>query len=316
MSRMLVGRRALLAGGSLLLARPALAARTVLRIGDQKGGAQPLMQAAGVLDGLPYQLAWSQFAGAPMLMEALNAGAIDAGAIGDAPFVSGIAAAIPMRAVSATKSDGAVTALVVPATSPIRSVADLKGRTVATLRGQTGHFLVLAALQAAGLRAEDVRFAFLAPTDAKAAMAAGSVDAWATWGPYIALAKVQDGAREVVNGRELMSGQSYTVAATTAIRDKRDALADFLRRLRQAREWGLANPDAQARVWAEQTGFPVPVGKVVVDTARTRTVAIDAPVIAAQQRVADFFHTAGVIPRAQAVADYFDPSFNDAVFAT
>ena len=103
------------------------------------------MQAAGVLGGLPYRLEWSQFAGAPMLMEALNPDAIDAGGIGDAPFVSGVASAIPMRAVSATRSDGAVTALVVPGPSPVRTVADLKGRSVATLKGQTGHFLDLPA---------------------------------------------------------------------------------------------------------------------------------------------------------------------------
>ncbi len=315
MTAILPTRRALLAGGSLLLARPALAAQTVLRIGDQKGGAQPLMQAAGVLGGLPYRVEWSQFAGAPMLMEALNADAIDAGGIGDAPFVFGIASAIPMRAVSATQSDGAVTALVVPGASPIHTVADLKGRSVATLKGQTGHFLVLAALQAAGLRADDVHFVFIAPSDAKAALMAGSVDAWATWGPYIALAEVQDGAREVVNGRGLMSGQSYTVASEAAIRDKRDALGDFLRRLRLAREWGLANPDAQARVWAEQTGFPTAVGRVVVDTAQTRTVAIDDIVIAAQQRVADFFQTARVIRQTQSAAGYFDRSFNAAVWS-
>lgn len=59
-----------------------------------------------------------------------------------------------------------------------------------------------------------MRFVFIAPSEAKSALAAGSVDAWATWGPCIAPARVQDGAREVVNGRELMSKQSYTVAST------------------------------------------------------------------------------------------------------
>lgn len=310
-----LARRTLLAAAPLLLAHPAGAGQPILRIGDQKGGAQPLMEAAGVLDALPYRLEWSQFPGAPMLMEALNAGAIDAGGIGDAPFVSGIASAIPMRAVSVTRSDGAVTAVVVPGASPIHAVADLKGRSVATLKGQTGHFLVLAALHRAGLKADDVRFVFIAPSEAKSALAAGGVDAWATWGPYIALARVQDGAREVVNGRHLMSGQSYTVASTEAIAAKRGALGDFLRRLRVAREWGLANPEEQARVWARQTGFPVPVGRMVVDTARTRTVAIDDEVVAAQQQVADFFRAARVIPDAQVAATYFDRSFNAAVFA-
>jgi sulfonate transport system substrate-binding protein len=208
-----------------------------------------------------------------------------------------------------------VTALVVPRDSPIRVVADLKGRSIATLKGQTGHFLVLAALQAAGLKPSDVRFVFIAPSEAKAALASGAVDGWATWGPYIALAKVSDGAREIVNGRDLMSGQSYTAASDDAILGKREALSDFLHRLRLAREWGLANPEQQAKVWADQTGFPLPVGRVVVDTAQTRTVPIDDAVIAAQQRVADFFALAHVIPQAQTAASSFDRSFNERVFA-
>ncbi len=112
-----------------------------------------------------------------------------------------------------------------------------------------------------------------------------------------------------------MSGQSYTVASEGAIAGKRAALGDFLRRLRVARERGLANPETQARVWAEQTGFPLPVGRMVVDTAQTRTVAITDAVIAAQQQVADFFRAAKVIPKAQTAAAYFDASFNAAAFS-
>jgi sulfonate transport system substrate-binding protein len=316
MSVMRLRRRALLAAA---LAAPAAAVvgaeAAVLRVGDQRGGIQPLMAAAGVLQGAPYSIAWRQFAGAPMLLEALNAGAIETGSIGDAPFASAVAAAIPMKAVSVTRSDGAVTALVVPHDSPVRDITDLHGRKIATLRGQTGHYLVLAALSRAGMRAADVQFVFIDPAGAKAAMAAGAVDAWATWGPYIALAKLNDGAREVLNGHELMSGQSYMVASDAAIGASRALLADFLRRLRLAREWGMAHQEEQARVWAEQTGFPLPVGREVVRTANTHTVPIDAYVMAAQQRVADFFQLEHVIPTAEAVEDYFDPSFNGPVFA-
>ncbi|WP_426960132.1 ABC transporter substrate-binding protein [Muricoccus radiodurans] len=202
-----------------------------------------------------------------------------------------------------------------PSDSPIRSVADLRGRTIATLRGQTGHFLVLAALEREGLPHDAVRFAFIAPDAAKAALARGAVDGWATWGPYISLAKVQDGAREIVNGRGLMSGQSYQMAADTAIAAKRAALADFLRRVRLAREWGLAHQEEQARVWAEGTNFPLPVGRDVVAVAQTHTIAIDDEVIAAQQRVSDFFAAVRVIPRPHQVAPAFGPSFNAAVFA-
>lgn len=118
-----------------------------------------------------------------MLLEALNVGGIDTGAVGGAPFTSAIASGVPSRAVSATRSDCTVTALVVPENSPLLTVEQLKGRTIATLRGQARHFLVLAALERAGLRADTVRFAFIALAEAKSAMARGAVDGWATWGP-------------------------------------------------------------------------------------------------------------------------------------
>ena len=159
---MILHRRAVLGGRAR--------AASVLNLGDQRGGIQPLMAAAGVLQGAPYTVTWSQFAGAPMLLEALNAGAIDAGSVGDAPFVSAVAAAVLAKAVSVTKADGAVTACVVPHDSPIRTVADLKGKRIATLRGQTGHFLVLAALDRAGLTPGDVKFVFIDPSAAKAAL--------------------------------------------------------------------------------------------------------------------------------------------------
>ncbi len=312
---MTLTRRTAMAGLLLLPAAARAQDARPLRIGDQRGGIQPLMQAAGLLRGLPFDLQWSRFASAPTLLEALNAGAIDAGSIGDAPFAAAVEAGVDMKAVSATRADAAVTAVVVPAGSTIREVADLKGRRIATLRGQTGHFLVLAALERARLSPSDVHFVFLGPADAKVAMASGVVDAWATWGPYISMAKLVDGAREIVNGRGLMTGQSYTVASTSAIVERRRQLSEFLKRARQAREWGLANPNEQARIWSEQTGFPPEVGVDVVRTAQTRTVPIDNDVVAAQQQVADFFHANGVLERLQQVERHVDRSFNDAIFA-
>lgn len=109
------------------------------------------MQAAGVLDGLDYELEWSLFAGAPMLLAALNAGAVDLGQIGDAPLSFAIAGGNRMRVVAAQRSDPGITALVVRNSSPIRAVPDLPGHSIATLHGQTGHYLTLAALKRAGL---------------------------------------------------------------------------------------------------------------------------------------------------------------------
>lgn len=267
-----------------------------LTVGDQKGGAHALLGAAG-LDAAPDSpLRWSLFAGAPMLIQAMTAGAIDVGVIGDAPLVFAQAGGSPLRAVGAVQTDGTMTAIVVARNSPIRGIADLKGRTVATLRSQTGHYLTLAALRDAGLSDTDVRFVFIPPAAAKMALQNGSVDAWATWGPYIAEAKVNDGAREIVNGGRLMSGLSYVVATQSALAIRRDAIAGYCRLLARGHLWMQTHADEYAAVWAKETGLSVPVAREVVRTMKASVNPIDASVIAKQQTVSDFMTSTHMIP--------------------
>lgn len=306
-----VTRRAMLAwAAASAVGRGARAApRTVLRVADQKGGAKSLMQAAGALDGIGYDVAWSLFAGAPMLLEALNAGAVDVGQIGDAPLSFAIAGRNRIRVIGAWHSDPALTALVVPAGSPIRSVRDLAGRSVATLRGQTGHYLTLAALKRAGLGADAVRFVFIPPSAAHVALLSGAVDSWASWGPYIAEAEIADNARRIVDGRGLMSGLGYVVATPDAIASRHAELADFCTRLDRARAWAASHPDIYARAWAAEIGLPLPVAQRVVGWTVSTRVPLDAETIARQQQVADFMHESHMLAAAQDVAPWFDRSF-------
>ena len=133
------------------------------------------------------------------LAEALNAGAVDAGIIGDAPLLFALAAGARLKAIAVDKSDPYGTAVLVRGDSPLRSANDLKGQRIATGRGSIGHFVALKALASVGLGEKDVEFRFLGPVDAKMALANGSVDAWATWEPYTAFAETADKAR--VTGR-------------------------------------------------------------------------------------------------------------------
>ncbi len=61
--------------------------RLTLRIADQKGGMRSQLEAANALQNLPYDIKWAEFPAAAPLAEALNAGAVDAGIIGDAPLL-------------------------------------------------------------------------------------------------------------------------------------------------------------------------------------------------------------------------------------
>ncbi|WP_158931512.1 ABC transporter substrate-binding protein [Acidisphaera sp. S103] len=305
---MILTRRRL---ASLLIVAPRLGmASPTLRVGDQKGGAKSLMTASGVLAGIEHLIEWNIFAAAAPLLEALNAGAIDCGGVGDAPFAFARAAGIKAKVITATRSAGASTALLVPATSTARTFADLKGRTIGTGKGSVGHFLVLAAREKAGLSAGDIKLAFLSPADSKAAFVSGAIDAWSTWGPYVYLAVAQNKARILLDGQGLMSGLSYEVATEQAIAEKHDLLRTFSDRLQKALRWGLENVDAYAAAWANETGVPYDVSRQTLLARGFAPAPIDARMIADQQRTVDVYAHEGVLPVRYDAASGFDTSFN------
>lgn len=314
-------RRGVLAGGAALAAAlrwsPGLAAGipagTVLKVGDQKGGSQSVLEAAGLLKDLPYAIEWRQFPAAAPLLEALNAGAIETGYAGDAPTTFALAAGARAKIIAAVRSTNRNTAILVPANSPIRSVADLKGRTIGTSRGSIGHYLLLAAGREAGLAPGDVRLASLLPTDAKTALAGGSIDAWATWGIYTAQATLRDGLRVLVNGEKRMSGLNYQSATLDAIATKREALADLVGRLAVARQWALDNIDAYSEHWGRTVGVDTDIARDAFANDRFRAVPIDPRVLADQQATADLWHGTGIIPVRVDSGAVFDPSFNTAL---
>src|SRR5882762_9738282 len=138
-------------------------AQDVLRVGDQKGNLQAVMEAAGVLKDVPYRIEWREFPAAAPLLEALNAGAIDTGYVGDAPFTFAAAAGVPMRVIGVVHQNRDGLAIVVSGKSPIQNLGDLSGKRIGTGKGSIGHYLVLALLEKAGLPADDVNLVFSRP---------------------------------------------------------------------------------------------------------------------------------------------------------
>ncbi|SDZ71685.1 sulfonate transport system substrate-binding protein [Variovorax sp. OV084] len=283
--------------------------RPVLKAGDQKGGLRALLEAAGGLEGLGYDIQWSEFPAAAPLAEALNAAAVDSGPIGDAPLIFALAAGTRVKAIGANRSDSYGTAVLVRPDSPLKTAADLKGKSVATNRGSIGHYITLKAITAAGLKPEDVNLRFLAPADAKLALTQGSVDAWATWEPYTALAEVSHHARVLVSGRGLLPGLSYLAATDSAIAAKRPVLQDFLQRVVKAQIWSYRNVDAYSAALARIIGIPPEAAKLQFERRQQKWVPIDAQVIADQQGTADFYRQVGLIKQPLDVKGTFDTGF-------
>ena len=179
------------------------------------------MEAAGVLKDVPYKIEWKEFAAAAPLLEALSAGAIETGLVGDAPFTFAAAANVPVKAIAAIRQTREGLAILVPKNSPVRDFESLKGKKIATGRGSIGHQLILAALELKGWSTSDVQIVFLAPSDAKVAYTQGSVDAWSTWEPYVSQEEVLFQSRRVITAEGLTPGLGFQVG--DAERDPRQA---------------------------------------------------------------------------------------------
>ncbi|MFT4268427.1 MAG: aliphatic sulfonate ABC transporter substrate-binding protein [Xenophilus sp.] len=299
-----IARRRLLRAGAAGLAafgilKSGQAQARVLRVGDMNSIAiRPVLEAAGLLKDLPYEVQWSKYpAGAPEL-EALNAGAIDFGQVGDIAVLFAYASQVPVRVVHTIRFKANQMVLLVGKNSSARSITDLKGRKIAVNRGGGGHLLTLALLERAGLKADDVKLHFLGPADAKPAFANGAVDAWAVWPPYSTLAIEQDGARQIANLNDtpgVYTADEFHIVHRDALVHKRPLVEDFNRRLVQARQWSLNHVDETAALIARDTKLPVALARQVrADIAPTPYPVSDQS-ISGLQAAADLLARHGVI---------------------
>ncbi|WP_257165195.1 ABC transporter substrate-binding protein [Bradyrhizobium sp. SRS-191] len=306
-------KRVLLAAGLVLAFTASAFAQVTLRVGDQKGNARAVMEAAGVLKDVPYTIAWKEFVAAAPLLEALSAGAIETGLVGDAPFTFAAASGVPVKAIAAIRQTQEGLAMLVPENSPIKSFDDLKGKKIATGRGSIGHQLVLAALESRGWTTNDIQLVFLPPSDAKVAYTQGSVDAWSTWEPYVSQEEVLFKSRRVITGEGLTPGLSFQVATPAAIKEQRAALEDFVQRLAAARAWSLGNVESYAETWGRLMNIPPAVPLNWLKRAQVRIVPIDDAVVADEQKTIDLYARTGLIKERLDAAAILDRSFTAAI---
>jgi len=299
-----------LSGASLALAACGQAGQggaDVLRVGSQRGGTKAFVTAANALDGAGYAVEWSEFPAAQPLLEAIGSGAVDVGLTGDAPFLFAYASGSPIKAVQAQmvlKRPTKVLGIVVPGASPAQELADLKGKRIATTRGSIGHYLILSALAAQKLPADFATIIYLSPSDAKAALQTGAVDAWSIWIPYLTMA-IADGYRVLVDGQTLVSGAAFDVASEKAIAGKREMLKDFLAREARALDWAAGHIDETAAILSRDTGLPPAIAHELAVRNARQSVPITPTLVAEQQAVLDIFRAAGEIKGSRSVQDAF-----------
>ncbi len=306
----LTRRRALaLIGAGAATALPSLAARAdtpELRIGYQKSSVnlmvvreRKLIEAR--LPGTATK--WVEFPAGPQILEALAVGSLDLGFTGDTPPVFAQAAGKDIWYAGLEPPKPASSAILVPANSPIRTLADLKGKRVGFQKGSSAHFLVVRGVQKGGLQWSDITPVTLTPSDARAAFERGALDAWGIWDPYYAAAEIDGRARVLSTGVGLTSNNSYYLASR-ALTQQPARLDALFGALSEADAWVKANRTETAHFLSAASGLPLATTIRFLERRASGPITRLAPAdIADQQRVADAFAQLGLIPHAVHVAD-------------
>ena len=283
-----------------------------VRIGYQKYGTLTLLKGRGTLEKrLAEQgvgVKWTEFPAGPVLLEGLNVGSIDFGTVGEAPPIFAQAAGANLVYVGNEPASPASEAIVVPKGSSLRTLADLKGKKVALNKGSNVHYLLLKALEKAGVAYADIQPVFLPPADARAAFERGSVDAWAIWDPFLAAAEKQLGARVLADGKGLVANYQFYLASRTYAEKNPEILRIVLDEVAKVDDWGRSNPDEVATILAAQTGLDKDVVALAASRYAYGVKPVSVDVIASQQRVADAFSGLKLIPKPIVVKDALLPA--------
>lgn len=277
----------------------------VFRIGFQKNGVilvakqQRLIEA--LLEPQGIAVSWHEFQFGPPLLEALNAGAIDFGTTGDAPPIFAQAARANLYYVAA--HGGSQNAIIVPENSPIKTVADLKGKKIGFGKASSAHSLLLAALTKGGLAWSDITPVYLSPADASAAFARGSIDAWSIWDPFFALAEKQQSVRAIASSADTYPATSFYLANKDYADKYPEIVAKVRSELAKATEWTKAHLEEAARLFSEATNVPLEQQRKTVERTPFAVLPLSDDIVAKQQATADRYLELGLLPKRIAVRD-------------
>lgn len=304
----LLSRRSLLLAASTAAVTSALAwsparaqsAGRAFRIGYQKNGVLVIARRQAAIENrlapLGVTVDWVEFSSGPPMMEAMNSGSIDFGAVGDSPPIFAQAAGANILYVAGqpiTNGQG----LLVKDESSIRSLADLKGKRIGFGKGTSAHTVVLLALEKAGLGYADITPIYLSPPDAAPAFARGTIDVWAVWDPYFTIGEKRGGGRVLAQARELGPTNSFFIANADYARSQPRVLRLAIDALADSAQWAEAHRDEVGRVLAEVTGVDLEIQTAAAARASFAIGALTDDIISTQQQVADRFFKLGLIPK-------------------
>ncbi len=245
------------------------------------------------------QVAWKEFPAGPQMLEALAVGAIDFGAVGNTPPVFAQAAGKDLKYIGYEVVPQNAQALLIPADSSIRTLADLKGKRIAVQKGSSAHELLAKVLQKAGLSWQDIQPIWLPPADARAAFDKQSIDAWSIWEPYLSAAELDAKAKVLIDGQAFARTYSFYITNPQFIEQHPGATEKILQSLNTADQWVLQHQQQAVKIYQQSTGLKQNIAQRVVDKRLKPSpiYSLKPEVVQAQQEIADLFQQVKLIPK-------------------
>jgi sulfonate transport system substrate-binding protein len=277
-----------------------------IRVGYQKNGVLVVARQRATLENhfkpQGIEVKWVEFSSGPPMMEAMNVGSIDYGAVGDSPpiFAQAAGAAIVYAAGQPiTNGQG----ILVPQNSMIRSIEELKGKRVGFTKGSSAHNIVVQTLEKAGLSYGDITPVYLTPPDAGPAFANGGIDAWAIWDPYFAIGETKQQGRILINAQEITKSNSFYIANRDFAKSHAPVLQQIIDVTASTAAWAEAHRDEVAKSLSAVTGIPLDIQTIAANRSQFRVGPVTDDIITTQQGVADRFFKLGLIPKQIAIRD-------------
>jgi len=225
------------------------------------------------------------------MLEGLAAGKLDFVDIGYPGLPTGAAANVDFRVIGAASTGGGDAIFTAP--DGPKTVAELKGKKVASPKGSSGWALLVRALSDAGLTMADVELIDLQPDEGQNAFLNGQVDAWAIWSG-------QAGGLDDSNSHVLTSADEVglipgAISTRTELAENDEVLAAYLGARQDAVDWFNEDPDAVFEAIAADREMEPEAVKSFIEISAPLNEPVSDELLADYQHVADLFFEEGEI---------------------
>lgn len=296
---------------------PDLSAITLTVGTPNKTGLHRQLLASGEAEGTPYRVRWADFDSTPPLIEALRAGHVDISAGGETGVFFGLANGVKISILAASiERSASGSSILVRKDSPVKTVADLRGRKIALPYFTKQHYQLARSLEQAGVPWDEKLILRLNTTDGLSALLNGQVEAFVVWDPNAAIAQTQHGARVVQSLKDVVDPPGVLYAPTASLQDpaRAAALQDLVQRIVRAQAWVVAHPQEWAQQVARLSQISPEAAQLSTDrSSQYYAPASDAATLDAWQKEVDFFAATGQFRQTFKVADHIAPGFGPIV---